>query len=248
MKLNALVAALALVAAGSANAAILPDGANGTSLIFEAWDSTTNMGMVQSLGTTMNGFLTGANSINMNLDAASFATLLGTDTAGTNLQWHIYSAMATPTTASGDGILTTIAPGGLPSAALDVFSLPTLELALGAHIGQDVLAVTGTANFGTMPSTNAAYGGLIGTDYLGNMPAGKSVKTGFGAIDFYSIASDTATNSVRVDTKLPGQFTLSADGNVTNVAASAVPLPAAAWLFGSGLLGLVGIGRRRNAA
>jgi hypothetical protein len=27
-----------------------------------------------------------------------------------------------------------------------------------------------------------------------------------------------------------------------------VPLPAAVWLFGSGLLGLIGIARRRNAA
>jgi hypothetical protein len=37
--------------------------------------------------------------------------------------------------------------------------------------------------------------------------------------------------------------TLSFTGNSGN---SAVPLPAAAWLFGSGLLGLLGIGRRRN--
>lgn len=33
-----------------------------------------------------------------------------------------------------------------------------------------------------------------------------------------------------------------------NASASAVPVPAAAWLFGSGLLGLVGIARRRRAA
>lgn len=33
-----------------------------------------------------------------------------------------------------------------------------------------------------------------------------------------------------------------------NVNVNAVPVPAAAWLFGSGLLGLVGIARRKNAA
>jgi len=33
-----------------------------------------------------------------------------------------------------------------------------------------------------------------------------------------------------------------------NVFVSAVPIPAAAWLFGSGLLGLVGIARRKKAA
>jgi hypothetical protein len=36
--------------------------------------------------------------------------------------------------------------------------------------------------------------------------------------------------------------------NGTLEAVTAVPLPAAVWLFGSGLLGLAGIGRRRSAA
>ena len=33
-----------------------------------------------------------------------------------------------------------------------------------------------------------------------------------------------------------------------NYTPSAVPVPAAAWLFGSGLIGLVGIARRRKTA
>jgi hypothetical protein len=31
-----------------------------------------------------------------------------------------------------------------------------------------------------------------------------------------------------------------------NVGAAIVPLPAAVWLFGSGLLGLIGMARRKN--
>ncbi|MGB5475144.1 MAG: VPLPA-CTERM sorting domain-containing protein [Gammaproteobacteria bacterium] len=39
-----------------------------------------------------------------------------------------------------------------------------------------------------------------------------------------------------------------ADGSVLSVDAAVVPVPAAVWLFGSGLLGLVGIARRKQAA
>jgi hypothetical protein len=42
---------------------------------------------------------------------------------------------------------------------------------------------------------------------------------------------------------LSNNLTLSSTGNL-----SSVPLPAAVWLFGSGLLGLIGVGRRKAAA
>ena len=38
------------------------------------------------------------------------------------------------------------------------------------------------------------------------------------------------------------------DGNVDLSGAPAVPIPAAVWLFGSGLLGLVGVARRKRSA
>jgi hypothetical protein len=47
-----------------------------------------------------------------------------------------------------------------------------------------------------------------------------------------------------------GSATWAADGSltITGNGTSAVPLPAAVWLFGSGLMGLVGVSRRRKAA
>lgn len=47
---------------------------------------------------------------------------------------------------------------------------------------------------------------------------------------------------------LGGTFNVSAAGDISYTATSPVPLPAAVWLFGSGLLGLIGVGRRRNVA
>ncbi|MHB8534054.1 MAG: VPLPA-CTERM sorting domain-containing protein [Sulfuricaulis sp.] len=45
--------------------------------------------------------------------------------------------------------------------------------------------------------------------------------------------------------ELPQGASLTANGGTYNV--SAVPVPAAAWLFGSGLMGLVGVARRKKA-
>jgi hypothetical protein len=47
-----------------------------------------------------------------------------------------------------------------------------------------------------------------------------------------------------------GEWRLSRDGTLTwnSAAVSAVPVPAAVWLFGSGLLGLAGVARRKQSA
>jgi hypothetical protein len=59
-------------------------------------------------------------------------------------------------------------------------------------------------------------------------------------------AGSTAISNVYVGATID----MSATGviTVTNSGATPVPLPAAVWLLGSGLLGLFGVGRRRKAA
>ncbi len=54
-------------------------------------------------------------------------------------------------------------------------------------------------------------------------------------------------NAGKAQSYLLGEFQLN-NGILENVPTLATPIPAALWLFGSGLLGLVGVGRRRNAA
>jgi hypothetical protein len=57
-------------------------------------------------------------------------------------------------------------------------------------------------------------------------------------------------SSGKLQSYILGTAGLSANGTLTFTAnpTSAVPLPAAVWLFGSGLMGLVGVSRRRKAA
>jgi hypothetical protein len=79
-----------------------------------------------------------------------------------------------------------------------------------------------------------------------------------GFVDILAIAAaDTMFGPASADDSQMGsfQFTLEA-GQFNNISgivdsfgsASAVPVPAAVWLFGSGLLGLVGVARRKHAA
>ena len=78
---------------------------------------------------------------------------------------------------------------------------------------------------------------------------------GGAAVNFYQLAtapggSTTLVNTTAFSNGNPGQWTLSSSGDLTYSVApvAAVPLPAAVWLLGSGLLGLFGIGRRKLLA
>lgn len=93
------------------------------------------------------------------------------------------------------------------------------------------------------------------TDYLGVLVSGSLVGSqwaAFGGAVYYEtwrvrlLSSASATSGFSVDT-IPG----TAGGNFAQyvgVQNPAVPVPAAVWLFGSGLLGLVGIARRKKSA
>jgi hypothetical protein len=113
-------------------------------------------------------------------------------------------------------------------------------------------------------ATGTFYDSSGGTTVAGNAAPSSSLSFGNSAISggavgsslsFYNILGNTSAASTKdgipkgsdVVTAYSGFWYLnSSTGDLTyNVSASPVPLPAAVWLFGSGLLGLAGVGRRR---
>lgn len=92
--------------------------------------------------------------------------------------------------------------------------------------------------------------------------AGTLADTG-GALDLWSMGASLDLSSVTgwgsdTDVRLTVQNTLTAEtlasGEIAfiqkkfSITIPGVPIPAAVWLFGSGLLGLIGIGRRKKAS
>ena len=75
----------------------------------------------------------------------------------------------------------------------------------------------------------------VNTDQIQNLPGN------FAEADFF-----TGANGMTFSLKLPAGVTLDSDSTVPLDWVTNVPVPAAVWLFGSGLIGLIGIARRKK--
>lgn len=165
-----------------------------------------------------------------------------------------------------------------PVANANVLVTPALEigdLGAGDFILGDAttLTINGTGtgiitNFSPFTVTDitdvdfvltATRGSNNGVDYLftnGTITAGAYINTTFNTLTmseifgFADFSADLANGG-----RIEGGFMLTGDiasnfGGDTLIAKASpvVPVPAAVWLFGSGLLGLVGVARRKKAA
>lgn len=117
------------------------------------------------------------------------------------------------------------------------------------NINSDVVQSTG----GLFPLTSA------GETSAGSASTTAETHYGFWTSNDFGSLGSTALqlfgfsgngNTGKLQSYILGKATLDASGNltITGNAPPSVPLPAAVWLFGSGLLGLFGVSRRRTAA
>ena len=116
-----------------------------------------------------------------------------------------------------------------------------LDLA-GGDKSHTVASVGGTASFFT---TSSGFGyemaNLTGL-FMGSLAAGESVT--FETILLSSVKCPGFEVGGKATIGDPNNLTIT-PGTTSNFSVSAVPVPAAVWLFGSGLLGLFGFARRK---
>jgi hypothetical protein len=193
-----------------------------------------------------------------------FNTLFGNNTAS-NIRWSITAT--DQNTFDGPGgtgvsrVMTTTQVGSTPNASNGQTRVGSqqMELHLQAAVGLS------SADSVQGPTSGNGFNGDTswGPDFGGAFVGLNNAAIGFGsllnAVLFRETEPDgtVGTAAVRnIYVAADGTrytFTLESDGDVVYCGGTAcptgvIPIPAAAWLFGSGLLGLAGVARRRTAA
>ena len=131
--------------------------------------------------------------------------------------------------------------GGGPTTIADRYTIPLTDFAGPDSIGTGTSLVFSTSGTGDFTSLWFA-GGSAGTMYVAPGYVSEAALDGTATYAAATFAGLGLTPGTYEWTWGSGA---SADSLTLNV--GAVPIPAAAWLFGSGLLGLIGVARRKKA-
>lgn len=252
-----LVAAVALCATGGANAAIdLGPGSlgNNMELFLSVWDPVKQVSVTRDLGIHFEDFLATEKS-QPHQWLASDNTVFSSTFAQSNpndLRWNVAGANefdSGGTNISTYGFMTTTNdPMSKIQTALANDPSNTLNNAIGytkgfAQIvnGSDMDASLNNTTGFAAPSLGYAGGDKWGNCFSGSF-CGVANDADIGqSMAFYHIGS--SSDGLRALVNPLGTFELSTNGDL---GFTPVPLPPAAWLLGSALIGLAGIARRKR--
>ena len=257
------LAVTALMSTGMAHASMsLPSVSNGSDLMLVVWDQTAKASYVDDLGISNNSFL--ANDIPLKAtlnfgfgssDAAwnNFSSYIAPTASTDNITYAIVAGNSV-TTNTGYGFFTTL---NASNTLADIANKTTTSVInqpigkLNTYIGDvnTILAAGATSAWTSNPSQKGYAGIDFGANVsgaFGNSPVTGMPITTMNAIDtssqFYHITTPAKGGDVELGT---WTFTMAADGTAN---LQYVPLPATAWMFLTGAMGLLAAKRRKSAA
>jgi hypothetical protein len=242
----------------TASATVIQASTGNGSVILAVVDSAGDS-FYYDTGDTISNFLPGnSTSINVNLSGSANYQSLLTAAAGGQLQFAVIGG--------ANETLGNPTPNGNVTAYVTTTNQTTLLLGVpNANVRNwqlidgNFIQVLNSGNVEASDNTFFVNGGTGATSGLPQFVAtGQDVWYGntgtfTGTLanagtnnNFYFVTGTVVTGGRSTDTLL-GTFSFNNGQFTFNNANTPVPLPAPVWLFGSGLLGLIGLGRRRAA-
>jgi hypothetical protein len=247
MKFKTLLAVATVAVSGAANA-VLENGNDGE-LVFSAWDPVNQVSYTQDLGVRHNAILgeyaNASYSLSFNVDP-----LYNTVFTSSNVNDIIWNVSSASTDFFGNyGVqFTTLDPA---PAAFGNFQNLANVAAQHVQYSQALQGVNPAAGDIAYEgnTTNGAYAGspsLWNTNWAGQGGVLNNTASIGDSMNwfFMGLSADFSTAALRDEALADWTF----DGTNLNFASTVVPVPAAAWLLASGLIGLSTITRRRKTA
>jgi len=153
-----------------------------------------------------------------------------------------------------------IVPWTLPTTSITTLGSATVDAASGDFspfmggavtvlTAGDILLTTGVINAGTTVFSDfVTYPGGVASDLVFTLK--EVVSSSVNSSVFHAIITLTASMSGYADTDFGFEFEGSnlSSGSFSAITPIATPIPAAVWLFGSALMGLFGVSRRKSTA
>ncbi len=277
MKLNLklIAAAAAMVAASAAHADLANNSTGNSSLALVAFNQDTGSYYVRDLGYTLNSFLPSSVTTSANDGGGSAVTGNKTPEAGLTITWAAgsfsswlagqTSGTIAWTVAAGDNLVAGSTAGNLNLSRALVAVTAAPSGITNTVVRNAVSTSTGVSGLATQNNDGTSWydktGSTVINTFLVNNNFGvgtlNSLNTAASLLYYTTTAatgsSTIAANAFSFANSLnTATLTLASSGVLTYdlqpAAVSAVPVPAAAWLMGSGLVALGGMVRRRKAA
>jgi len=262
LKLKMMAVAAAIVTmTGAANAAIVSDFTGNGTVVLQAFNTVTQAWYYRDLGFQMDSFLPGPTALTPTsgltltaptapnfADASGWTTWITGQTLS-DIRWTVTANANDPGFGANRAIFASANPNETMANG-EINNFVSSSFAGGAEGASQLTGIGGTPNvsffFSSGVDGNLAAGYGIGIDSLSLLGGSSSlfyaIQTGFVGPSNQTRYGN-GSNFAVVSLSNTGEFSYTLGAEV-----AAVPLPAAAWLLGAGLVAMGGAARRRKVA